>query len=1220
VFSANSGSNLSIDVSGGNGGVGAGNGVGTNAASGLLNNNVIQATGGSTITLEGGLYENAVGGIIRANNGSTVALGNDARILNGTLTSVGTGVITAYGANQYLNNVTLSSGSNLRVRDGTLYLNTAFTNNGTLTVGGTTGTADLRAENALTITGSGVIVLDSSLGAARLFSNSITFGSNQSLQGAGQLGVNQTIITNNGVFSANSGSNLSIDVSGGNGGVGLNNGVGTNGASGLLNNNIIQATGGSTISFEGGLYENAVGGIIRASNGSTIAINNDARILNGTLTSDATSQITAYGANQYLNNVTLSSGSNLRVRDGTLYLNTAFTNNGTLTVGGTTGTADLRAENALTIAGSGVIVLDSSLGAARLFSNSITFGANQSLQGAGQLGLNQTIVTNHGLISATAGGGISIDASGGNGGVGAGNGVGTSGASGLLNTGVIQANGAALALEGGRYENSATGTFAALTGSTFTMNGDASLFNLQAGGVLSQGAYVSSTTGAASTLNLRSNAANSIVTIGSNTPGADTTVTLSGANSTINVLNFGSAAATSIDASLTGVAQSGVFQVLNGRNFNVTAGGGAFSNAGVVQLGGGTFGAASYANSGLTTGSGVVSVAIVNTGVVEAAGGVLATQAITGNTGAMRSLAGATLDISGAAGNSTAGFLTNNGALALGANSVTVTNDYVNASFGAGNAFNGHANVSGSGQILAASATMDLSGPGLSGLTLDVGNVRTGGSSSTNLTITNNGLSTTLRGAVQNTNAPSVALAGADWVAGPNGGSADVGISYTGLSAGSLAGQTLSIVNNFDNVGDVTLNLAGNVYQAAQAGALPASINLAARRVGDVAATSVITISNVAPVTPGFNEALQANASVGGGFQLNGGASASANALAAGNNTSITLSHLTTVAGAFSDTVNVTNTSLAVAGSGLTDLALAGQSVTVTGNVYAVAVADLSSNTVDFGVVRQGAADPTASLTIANAATGALADSLVTTVDTLPAGVSGTAPGTLAQGASGDAIFTLDTMTAGVVNGSGSLGFTSVNPELADLALPSQSVQFTGTVTEVSVATLFSTGAGTFSGSGGSYLLNLGALSADSGIFTADIGVLNAILASSYSETLGGGFLFGGGSGYSFSGGSFAGLAGGQSDIGNLLSFNTAGRGAGAYNSLLTFNGFSSFAGLDDYQLGPITLQISATITGAGGPGAVPEPSTWAMVILGFGAIGQALRRRRSGARRRLAA
>jgi hypothetical protein len=54
---------------------------------------------------------------------------------------------------------------------------------------------------------------------------------------------------------------------------------------------------------------------------------------------------------------------------------------------------------------------------------------------------------------------------------------------------------------------------------------------------------------------------------------------------------------------------------------------------------------------------------------------------------------------------------------------------------------------------------------------------------------------------------------------------------------------------------------------------------------------------------------------------------------------------------------------------------------------------------------------------------------------------------------------------------------------------------------------------------------------------------------------------------------------------------------AGTYR--LTFNGTSTVAGADS---GTVTIAAA---------GAVPEPATWAMMLLGFGGIGMAMRRRR---------
>ncbi|MEO7158888.1 MAG: choice-of-anchor D domain-containing protein [Vicinamibacterales bacterium] len=1343
IFSASGGGAISIDAAGGSGGV-AGAGVGTGNNSGLLNNNIIEATGGSTISFESGLYENAAGGVMRAVGGSTINLNSDSRIVNGALTSDATSVINAHNASQYLNNVTLSAGSNLDQNNDNLYLNTSFVNNGTLKIANASQLFnELGSGGALTISGTGTIVLDNSVNFAYINGNGgqDIFGAGLTIRGSGGVGVNNTVMINNGLISADAGTGISIDATGGNSGLAVG-GVGTGSHSGMLNNATLQATNGRTLAFESGLYENAGLGLIRAINGSVVSLNNDSRILNGTLTSDATSVINAHGVSQYLTNVTLSAGSNLDQNNDNLYLNTSFINNGTLKIANASQLFnELGGGGALTIGGTGTIVLDNSVNFAHINGSGgqDIFGAGLTIRGRGNVGVNNTIMTNNGLISAdVAGGGISIDAMAGSGGIAGG--VGTGGISGLLNTGTIQAaNGGTLSFESGRYENTVTGSLAALgAGSTLLMNNDANLTNLQAGGVLNLGNYTSSTVGGASTLNLRGSGANSISTIGNVSASQDTVVTLSGVNSVLNVTNFSTGANTTLDSTLTTVLRSGALQLLNNRSMTITAGGGAFSNAGFVQLGGGTFNATSFTNnSGVVNGFGTIGVNIVNSGSVTANGGTLATRTITGTSGSVRSNAGAIIDISAGAANSTAGTLALNGGLGLGTRSITVTSNYTNAAFGSGNAFNNHANVTGTGLILAANATMNLSGPALSGGTLNLGNVRTGGLSSTTLTITNNGTLTNLVGAVKNTGAPGVTLTGADWTANAGGGFANVGISFAGTTAGSLVGQTLNVVNNFDNVASQTLNLQGAVYQVANPVINNASsfINVGPVLVGTTV-TQALDISNsqVAGAV-GFQEGLNAG---WGSFTGNAiaGAAGSITNLAAGasNNTSLVLTFDTSTAGSKSGSIAVllntngagtsglgiaalpnqnlavsstvvtgtvlnpavativtaqpitvaaqrvggsnaasivvrndgvpisagldgsfTSATGAVSGSGgfsnlatgssngniqvavdtttsgvrtgtatlafasnlgpNPSVALPSQTVNVTGNVYAPAIAQLNTNNVNFGVVRQGAASPTGSVVVTNAVSGALTDTLITSSSGLPSGVSASTPGPLAAGQSAAATFSLSTATSGVVSGSGSLDFSSHDAQLIDAALSSQSVNFSGTVTQLAVASLFkSSGAGTFAGAGNAYTLNLGSYTTNSGIINDDFGVTNAIPNSVFAELLGGSFTQGAGVGYNFLGNSFTGLAGGQSNIGNLLSFDTTGLSAGTYTKLLTFTGFSQFAGLGNFNLAPISLSISATITG--GTGAVPEPASWMMMILGCGFVGGALRRRASTLRR----
>ncbi len=1561
---------LTIDGAGGNAGL-AGLGIGSGGNAAFVNTGTVQATGAGTLAINGGRYENS--GTIQALVGSTVIVGSDARIVGGTLSSVGSGVIIDGGGTAYLEGVTLSAGSQYLVTSADLNLATTFVNNGTVTIG---VNSQVRSDTpTLEISGIGTIVLDDTGSSFTEFldnATTTTLGAGQTVRGSGSVGVNSAVIVNNGVIRGDVGGRaLEINVRGGNGGL-AGAGVGAGSNAGLLNNTLIEASNGGIVSIGGGRYENSVAGIIRAATGSTVIVGSDARIVGGTLSSVGSGVIIDGAGTAYLDGVTLATGSTYTLSSADLNLATTFVNNGTLTIG-----VNSRVRNdtaTLMISGNGTIILnDIGSSFTQLFDNATTatLGAGQIVRGSGDIGINQAVITNNGVIRGDVGGRtLNIDARGGNAGVAVGTGVGTGGIAGLLNNNLIEAsNGGIVSIGGGRYENSASGALAVGTTGTLTMLNDANLVNLAAGGVLDRGSYRS----LGGTLTLRGAGA-AIAVIGTSAAGTDTVVTLSGTGSTINALPISGGTATAIDATLRQVDNSGRLEILNNRSLTIVAGGGGgtLTNNGIIQIGGGTLSAASLVNTNATASSeifgfGAINAATANSGTVRSAGGTLTISAVNG-TGALQSDAGSTLALGS---NATTGRLTNNGTLALGGSNVAVATDYTNANFGSGNAFNGRANVTGGGLILADSATQTLSAPGLSGNTLDLGNLRVGGANQTVLTVTNNGTLTTLRGAVQNGSAPGVSLSNTDFVIGPNGGSSAATISFAGAVAGSLAGQTINVVNNFDNVanaslnlqgavfnaaigvvspdpinlgnvrvggtasgivtianiapagpfseglaitnttttggagvsgvpagliaagnsgtatvslatatagaqsgtvgfgfatdgagtsglaalaiaggsvtvnanvfalanpfitsplqfgnvqqntvqtrtinvenrqlagvlaafqeglnagfgvfsgdvqsatgnivnlaaggidtttltvrldtgsagakngtveillqsngtgtsglgnldlaaqnvivlgqvdaqatvyrlaeatlapvniafgsrrigdaaptqvltitnsaiadgfsesldatsgsttgratasggpvsllaagssstaisvgvdtsvaganGSVTINFASNgagtselgitplaaqvvtlggaVYQAAVAGAQPASITLAARRVGDTAASANLTISNAAPGSGGFTESLSATASANNGFSTDGNGPVTTADLGVGGSQAIAISRGTGTAGAFNGSVAIANTSLASAGSGLANLALGGQSVTLNANVYAAAIALVDAATVDFGTVRQGATAPIFALGISNVATGALIDSLVTSIGATPAGITAGAPAALAGGASGTANFSLSTATAGQVGGSTSLGFASSNPEIADLALSPQTIAFAGTVTEVAIAQLFkASGTGGFTGGGNAYTLNFGNYAIGTGQVIADLGVLNAIAASSFSETLGGGFVLTPGTGYSFSGASFAGLIGSASDIGNILTFNYTGLSAGFYTTKLTFNGISSFSGLGDLALAPIELTINARIA------SVPEPAIWAQFILGFGAIGGLIRRRR---------
>jgi hypothetical protein len=511
--------------------------------------------------------------------------------------------------------------------------------------------------------------------------------------------------------------------------------------------------------------------------------------------------------------------------------------------------------------------------------------------------------------------------------------------------------------------------------------------------------------------------------------------------------------------------------VLNGQNYTTNTASNAIGNAGLVELGGGTFTDASFNNTGSLSGFGrLTSTAgnpLANSGQVTATGGnLILAQGVTGATGGITIANAASLDVSGATGGNSVGTLLHNGAnLNLGTRNITVSTDYNNANFGSGNSFNNHANVTGTGSILAAGTGLSLtvSGPGVTGggtasPTLALGNVHVGsplgGSFSIDWAGTN---APALRGAVTSTSGLTVSAPG--WGPIAPGGSQAETVTVAAGAAGSLSGQTLGVLTNFDNVAAKTISVTGAAYDLANPviTAPPQPIAFGNHHVGDAITQQAVTIQNQVVTSAAFQEGLDVTATPGAGRTATG----SIGLLAAGKSSSaISVGIDSASAGNKSGNVALTLTSNGSGTSGLGTTPLPSQNVAVTGAIYNFATSNAIAPLHFVQHVGDGGGSVSQALIITNTApAGAFSEGLNSGFGAYTPGVTDTLTPTfkgsitnLAAGAtdSTSMLATIDTTKAGLFNGStvvqqASNGATTSGLGITKLA--DQNVGVSGSVT-----------------------------------------------------------------------------------------------------------------------------------------------------------------------------
>ena len=968
--------------------------------------------------------------------------------------------------------------------DGTYLINNAastrisgtLNNTGTVKLDSVGSTTYLHASDGTHLDGHGTITLSDN--GNNLFYGTTDSGTevitnvNNTIQGAGHLGWSNSFLFINeagNVINANGTNALTITPTTNN----LTNLITANGG-GFVNKGLVEATGTGGLELYYGQFNNKLG-VIKAAGGD-VTLNNTT-ISGGILQSTGTNIFKTY------NNAILDGVSQGAINlDGTYLINNAastritgtLNNTGTVKLDSGGSATYLHASDGTHLDGHGTITLSDNgnnyfYGTTDSGTEVIT-NVNNTIQGAGHLGWSNSFgIVNGGTIDATGNTALFIAPS-----------INSTFTASLVNQvgGVLRGSGAGgLQITQGKIDNQ--GTVEALADSTVTFASGATVNNLSSG-ILTGGIWKADSTGGTNA-KIDFQGANTYISRN------DADIYLIGAGSVIQGRN--GSLSQSLDTRLVtnpGEMTNGSLWdnrgllYLEDRTFDArNANGGNFYNraGSSLELHNAMFQSASltmngnnlsdistinsYGTSTLDTTSQVGSNGF---GQINALGGTLTI--VKGvNLGSNLSLsssltssAGATIDLSSATAASKVGTLNNNGSLNLGLQNINVEKDYTNANFGIGNSFNNHANVTGTGQILATGTglALSVSGSGITGgstatPSLALGNVHVGSPLGSNFNINWAGTGApVLRGAVQTTSGLTVSAPGFGPIT--PGSSASETVSVASGSAGALAGQTLKVVTNFDNVTPQTISVTGAAYDYANPLVSPNPVTIGNVHVG-TSANQALSIANATITNASFQEGLNASVSgTTGGVTSNGATitnlaagAAPSNAISVGINTGTAgnKSGLATIALASNGTID-----------GLSNTNLTSQQVTVTGAAYDYANASVTSTPIAFGNVHVNDTVVQKAVTIANntITNAAYQEGLNAGFGSIGSGITtngGSITNLAASGSNNTALKVgIDTSTAGAINSTAQINLASNGTisGLADTALNSKSVNVTGGV------------------------------------------------------------------------------------------------------------------------------------------------------------------------------
>jgi hypothetical protein len=361
----------------------------------VTNAGLLEGTGAASLAILGSSVNNAGGTIAAPVSGSYVQF-RSSSIVGGTLSDANGGIIQSIDRGVSLNNLTLSTGSDLHVTNNSyIYLAGTFTNKGTVYLDSGNSDTELDPTGTTTLTGGGAIqmsnnasnYLDGQNAAATLIN------ANNTIQGAGTIGWNNALTLINqtgGTIDATS----------------ANNWLAINGVT-VTNAGLLEGTGPASLAILSSSVNNAGGTISAPVTGSYVQLRSSS-IVGGTLTDANGGIIQSIDRGVSLDGITLSAGSDLHVANNNfIYLNNTITNKGTIYLDSTNSDTELDPDGTTTLNGGGVIQMSDNGNnyiAARGTATTL-INVNNEIEGGGSIGADGglTLVNQaSGTINATA--------------------------------------------------------------------------------------------------------------------------------------------------------------------------------------------------------------------------------------------------------------------------------------------------------------------------------------------------------------------------------------------------------------------------------------------------------------------------------------------------------------------------------------------------------------------------------------------------------------------------------------------------------------------------------------------------------------------------------------------------------------------------------------------------------------------------------------------------